>query len=425
MAGGSPQFAAQRGATRRYHFHFPGVLYVLVTLLVAVGAINSQNNLLFGALGLAIGGLLVSGLLSGAGLLGLRVERAGHGDAAVGTPLSLRYRLRNTNRLMGALAMHIEELDRDRARHTANWRQFFPAVHAFITQVRAGHEEIAEAQVIPERRGIASFDLVQVWTKFPFGLARKSMTFSAPLSLIVRPPEIPLRSGLLRRITARAPYGQGGERSAGLGEEFFALREYIPGDSPRLVAWKRSAHTGTLIVRQQAAPAPTRLWIVIRFGQSARMSTRSLDERAIALAASVAREAAVQGVAVGVAIPGAGVYHTPRIGRVHIDRLLGDLAVLDADKARAAAPSAQQLPETAARSGACVVIHAGDADEGYGPRGSAHWTSAEASTYFAPGDRTDEILALFDDGSRREQPRRGLTPLLYRRILRRKAGANP
>ena len=32
---------------RRYHFHFPGVLFAVVTLLLGIGAINSQNNLLF------------------------------------------------------------------------------------------------------------------------------------------------------------------------------------------------------------------------------------------------------------------------------------------------------------------------------------------------------------------------------------------
>src|SRR5207253_2912685 len=32
---------------RRYHFHAPGLVYILVTLFIAIGAINSQNNLLF------------------------------------------------------------------------------------------------------------------------------------------------------------------------------------------------------------------------------------------------------------------------------------------------------------------------------------------------------------------------------------------
>ncbi len=411
MASGAAERGTPSGPTRRYHFHFPGVLYVFVTLLVAVGAINSQNNLLFGALGLAIGGLLVSGLLSGAGLLGLRVDRAGHGDAIVGRPLALRYRVRNSNHLMGALAMHIEELDRDAARDRVNWRKFFPSVHAFVTQVRAGEEIIAGAEVIPERRGVATFDRVQVWTKFPFGLARKSMTFSAPLAVIVQPPDIPLRPGLLRKLTARAPYGRGGDRSAGLGEEFFALREYIPGDSPKLIAWKRSARTGTLIVRQQAAPAPMRLWIVIRFEEARGENAGAMDERAIALAASVAREAAGQGIAVGMAVPGAGVYLPPRVGRVHLVRLLGDLAILDADKARAGAAGAQRLSETAARSGACVVVHAGEVDEGYGPRGSTHWSAGAAPSYFAPGSETDEVLSLIEQGSERGQspPRRRFT----------------
>jgi uncharacterized protein (DUF58 family) len=415
MPGRSPQ----RSAHRRYHFHFPGVLYVLVTLLVAVGAINSQNNLLFGALGLAIGGLLVSGVLSGSGLLGLRVERAGHGTAAVGKPLVLRYRLRNTNSLMSAFAMHLDEVRRG----VSNWHRFFPAVHTFVTQVRAGSEFVAETGVVPERRGVARFELVQLWTKFPFGLARKSMTFAAPLEVIVQPPDLPLRPGLIRRITARAPYGLGGTRSAGLGEEFFALREYVAGDNPKLIAWKRSARTGTLIVRQRASPAPTRLWIVIRFGRSDTASA-AIDERAIALAAAVAREASSQQIAVGLAVPGAEVVHSPRVGRVHLEMLLGDLAILDLEKVRA--PGAQRLPETALRTGACIIIHAGEVDESYGPRGSTHWAAADARNYFQPSPETERVLGLFDRGPQREQVERSRKLRRFwvrRRRIRKEAGA--
>src|ERR1041385_4840021 len=67
-------FTASKPAAplRRYHFHGPGLVYILVTLFIAMGAINSQNNLLFAALGLAIGGLLISGIISGGALLGVR-----------------------------------------------------------------------------------------------------------------------------------------------------------------------------------------------------------------------------------------------------------------------------------------------------------------------------------------------------------------
>jgi len=109
---------------RRYHFHAPGVLYVAVTLFLALGAINSQNNLLFAALGLAIGGLLVSGIISGASLLGLRVERDPIVHASVGAPLTVSYTISNTNRFFPAFGLGVMELP---GRNAQGWQRAMPS----------------------------------------------------------------------------------------------------------------------------------------------------------------------------------------------------------------------------------------------------------------------------------------------------------
>ncbi len=36
----------------------------------------------------------------------------------------------------------------------------------------------------------------------------------------------------------------------GTGDEFFSLREYVPGDDPRQIAWRVSARTQTLLVKE-------------------------------------------------------------------------------------------------------------------------------------------------------------------------------
>ena len=94
---------------RRYHLHPPGVVYCVITILLGLGALNSQNNLLFGAFGLALGGLLISGIVSGAMLMGLRVRRLGIEPAPVGERIIIRYEVTNRTRFYPVFAVRIGE----------------------------------------------------------------------------------------------------------------------------------------------------------------------------------------------------------------------------------------------------------------------------------------------------------------------------
>ena len=75
---------------RRYHLHVPGFLYVGLTLLVGLAAVNRQNNLLFWVLGVMLAALLISGMVSGVMMQSLRVKRLVTGNGLVGEPLAVR-----------------------------------------------------------------------------------------------------------------------------------------------------------------------------------------------------------------------------------------------------------------------------------------------------------------------------------------------
>lgn len=377
--------------TRRYHFHFPGVMYVAVTLFVALGAINSQNNLLFLALGLAMGGLLVSGILSGASLMGLRLERALPAHGLVGRPLVIRYTVANRNRLFPAFGLTITELAAGSGGRAATWPARLPPPRGFLAGVAAAGSGAVEVTVAPVSRGRADFLAVQVSTTFPFGLARKSVTFRVPQTTLILPAEVPLRPNVLGALAARALHGVGGERDPGMGDEFFGLREYVAGDSPRQIAWRRTARTGELVVRQNTVPTPLRLWVVLR--ASAGDSAVTV-ERSIALAAAVLRDAADQDVAVGLAVPALGTLHAPRMGRAHLERLLTELALLD--QRELASSNQSGFPDPIARSGACVVVHAGGIDRSYGPRHAKHLEGDGLAGLVQPSVATERLLAMID-----------------------------
>lgn len=310
---------------RRYHLHLPGLVYGLTTLFLAVGAINSQNNLLFWAFGLAVAGLIVSGVLSGASLMGVRIAREPIAPAFAEGDLVIRYRVTNTNRFFPAFALNISELAAPARRRLAppTWMKYVAPPFAFVAKLGPGETVVARSVTRATTRGQPVFDAVAVWTVFPFGLAKKSVTFSARRAALVRPAPIPVGAprehGADRHDGADTPPG----RSAH-GEEFFAVREYIPGDTLRAVAWRASARLGQTVVRQFSARRAARLWVVPELPEH----DLAEGERVIGRCAGLIIEASRAGKAVGLVVPGQGIRAQPFTGRVHAEQLLDALATI-------------------------------------------------------------------------------------------------
>ncbi len=312
---------------RRYHFHFPGVVYAITTVFLAIGAINSQNNLLFWAFGLAVGGMLVSGVISGASLMGIEVARDPIGPSQVNGLMRVRYRVRNSNRIFPAFAINLSERarhapDRDRA-DRANWSGRMSEPFAFVPLVRAGETVTVDAIVKPTRRGEARFRCVAAWTVFPFGLTRKSVTFVGTRIALVRPEPAEFVPELSREHDSERSGGRSAPLRALDGHEFFSLREYAPGDSLRAIAWRRTARTGETIVRQNSAATTERLWIVLELSDDP-----DAGERLISLASGALHRAAARGLVVGLSVPSQGLRAAPREGRGHVEALLDTLAVI-------------------------------------------------------------------------------------------------
>jgi uncharacterized protein (DUF58 family) len=354
---------------RRYHFHLPGLLYIIVTVFLALGAFNSQNNLLFWSLGLAFGGLIISGIVSGTALMGLQVERQSVAAAGDGDELVIRYVIVNRSRVIPALALHLEEsTERHPYSPDATWQGHMDRPCALVLHVGPRERVVASAIVRPKHRGEVRFTSIRVWTTFPFGITRKSMTFFERGTAIVRPRQVALRPSLIESIRGRIDVGVEREAQPGEGDEFFGLREYVIGDSPRSVAWRPSARLGQLVVRTNIAPTPRRIWIVLRL---ARQGEEELEERAISVTASLVSMAIRQGNAVGLSIPRAGVVMSPRSGARHTERMLNELGRLDLEAIRQAGRP-DRMPASAAHSGGCLVVHAGALDPTWGSRRARH-----------------------------------------------------
>lgn len=361
---------------RRTEVRPAGLLYAGTTVFIAVGAINSQNNLLFWLFGLGVAGLLISGIISGAGLLAIDVDRRVIGTSQVGDQLRVRYRVTNRSRRFPVFGLTIEELPAERPRDPPprSWARNLAAPRAFLHHVGPGQTLAVTARPRTLRRGRAVLHRFSIASSFPFGLMRKTVIFAQRGQALVLPAPAPV-SQFQAGAHANASFaGLASTRVAGTGDEFFGVREYTPGDSPRLIAWKRSARGGELLVRQHAAPAPTKVMLVLELPPADVDDEQA--ERAVGVVCGLAERLDRAGHAVGLAVPGTGLVRQPASGLRHLHRLQEDLAVVDLHPTSPAPPGRRP-----ARSVTSVVIGWGQGDD------------RAAHTVRLDGRRLDELLA--------------------------------
>ncbi|GBF08952.1 conserved hypothetical protein [Aeropyrum pernix] len=103
---------------------------------------------------------------------------------------------------------------------------------------------------------------VEVYAESPGGLAVASVRNSLPILLEAAPSPRALEQVRLRLATMTG-YSKPVNRRWPLGYEFLELREYQPGDDPRMIHWPSTARAGTLVVRETAMETRLNLTIVL------------------------------------------------------------------------------------------------------------------------------------------------------------------
>jgi uncharacterized protein (DUF58 family) len=97
----------------------------------------------------------------------------------------------------------------------------------------------------------------------------------------------------VKRVNALPPPGIHRLQRAGMGSELLELREYVPGDPPKAIAWKVSARRDQLMTREYESEVPVRttMFVDCSFGtKHGEFGKRPLDQ-IVRLACSIARSA--------------------------------------------------------------------------------------------------------------------------------------
>ena len=202
-----------------------------------------------------------------------------------------------------------------------------PALARFAVAVRRKGEEPVYADVAMEesaaislpvtatRRGVLRCGRMEIFTRYPVGLFHAWSYVDFNLQVIVYPrPDA----------SAGSPPAQSRSASEeGIpvpgDEEFNMLRAYLPGDAPKLIAWKALAREQELLTKEFSAMASSELWL-----DWDDASATGIEERLSILCQWVLQSERF-GQAYGLRLPGVEI--APARGEAHRARCLEALAL--------------------------------------------------------------------------------------------------
>jgi|GEM_PF-1659537 len=291
--------AAKKNTNRRsyYELTFTGFIFGGVAAFVLIAAVNSQTNVLFWALGVVIGALILAAVVGNLLLKNMLIQRAVADHGVVGESLDVHYRLTNPKRWLPSCAIRITE-----ARYVG-LLDLVP--DGYCLHLGPRQSTLVMAHLVPAKRGIIELREQRISSSFPLGFITRALHVLHVQRIVVYPRIGFLSRQLLARSRTFASAGAMTSLRSEGSDEFFSLREYIPGDPIRSIHWKRSAHTGQLVVRNMTSDSPPTIVVVvdIRFWATTPDGA-ALAEKAIELAAAWICRGLMDHFSVGLQIPG-------------------------------------------------------------------------------------------------------------------------
>ncbi|MGJ8635793.1 MAG: DUF58 domain-containing protein [Phycisphaerales bacterium] len=345
-----------------------GFLFVFVTLFLALGAINGQNNLLFWLFGFSIAALIVSGIITGSALIKLRITAHPLQQTELGSPLTPKYTLHNTSKLLPNFAIQIIELD------APGFSKSTPeaSIPAVAIHIPPKSHTTTHSQIEPTQRGPLKLTRIRVRSRFPFGLFTKSIDFQVPRQTLILPKPLKLDPNQIDQLIASEDSTSRSTPRRGTGLDYISLRQYQPGDPLRTIAWKQSAKSNTLLVTEYPEPATEQL--TLELATPSPDTNEELFERAISLTYTILRSAPPLS-RTALSIPWAAVAIPSNAGHAHTSRIARALALLQRPESSVTLhPHAQP-----ARSNRPIVI-------GYAPLQDPTQADLYASDFKSPAE---------------------------------------
>lgn len=264
-----------------------GLGFVLMTLVVAIGATNTGNNGLYILVSLFMAALLVSGVVSRRNVEKLSLALEGPAEIFAGEPARFTLKLRNSGRLpRRAILVKISGA----------------ASPILFGRIDGGAEVSRGVDLVFPKRGKRSVESLLVYSGYPIGLFRKGRLHTVADERVIYPALI--LKAPPRPDPHEAESGDPRARAKGRGSEVRHLRDAVLGDDPRDVHWPQTARQGKFIIKERAAEEGHDAVVILDLHRprGADAGWEARFERAVSEAAGLALQLMARGNRVGLVL---------------------------------------------------------------------------------------------------------------------------
>lgn len=218
-----------------------GLVFLLVSLLVLLLAINYQNNLAYAVCFFMMSLFISSIIHTYVNMSGLKIEALSPASVFPEEMIAYRYRLRSP-RNMWQLVLGFEG-------------EYFES--AF--DLKADQDRVVSVAKKAVRRGWQSPPLLKITSRYPLGLFRVWSWIQLDQQALIYPQ--PIKLGELEDISGEL-VGHATQSKSG-DEDFKGLQEYQPGESIKRIAWKHFAKGQGVLIKTYEGSNSQGQWLDI------------------------------------------------------------------------------------------------------------------------------------------------------------------
>lgn len=271
---------------QRYRLTREGISFVAVMALVGLAAWHSGTNLLYLVFAMLIAFFLLQGIVLWLCLLHVEARRMTPKHATAREPIQIPLLLANRKQFFASYGLRLMDY--------LPGKELLGA--CFIARLPSGSELHCHYRAVFPHRGKYSLKRLELLSRYPFGLAQRTMISEQHDQILVYPEEVDITQLLCE---LRIDMGEHESRLKGIGIDFYGLREYQPGETIRHVHWRSSAKAGKLMVTEYEKEESRKAAILLNNSVSAEELAQpeviENFEKAIVVAASLLRLLARQG----------------------------------------------------------------------------------------------------------------------------------